>query len=587
MSVIEPLINSLPRCFLLFCIQRKNDTIMKISYFPAIILILSLLISCESTEQSQEFVLHNVNGYTLQNNGDLLQFEAIAVRDGKVLDIGAESTILNLYPELDRLDGEGHTVLPGLIDAHAHVMNLGIRELDLDITGLRTLEETQERIREFAEEFPEREWITGRGWNQVLWEENEFPTAADIDLVVSDRPVYLTRVDGHAAWVNTKALEMAGIDRDTPDVQGGSIIRDQSGNATGILVDRSMGSVRNLIPDRSEEEIELALELAINEMKRLGITSVHDASTDQDEWNLYKKFADEGRLHTRIYAMIAGTGSIFDEMASNGPVHSYADDLLSLRSVKISADGALGSRGAAMLEDYHDDPGNKGLLFFDQDELNGMLLKGASQGFQMNVHAIGDAANRQLLNAYQFINEELGTDSQRLLRHRVEHAQVVALDDIPRFTELNLIASMQPTHATSDMNMAEDRVGPDRILGAYAWQSFLDQGTVIAAGSDFPVEEVNPFYGLYSAITRQDHDGMPSGGWYSEQRMSRIEALRAFTLDAAYSAHQEEKLGTLEKGKWADFIIIDRDFFEVDASEIWQTRVLETWVAGDRVYQRD
>lgn len=558
------------------------------TYLTFIFLLIAILLtSCDATDPGSEFVIHNVNGYTLQHDGELSQFEAIAVYDGKILDIGSETAILNLYPDFRRINGEGYTVLPGLIDAHAHVMNLGIRELNLDITGIRSLEATLEKIEHFANEYPDREWITGRGWNQVLWEGNEFPTAADIDRVVSDRPVYLTRIDGHAAWVNTKALELAGIDRDTPDVQGGTIIRDESGDATGVLVDVSMYPVRNLIPERSLEEFELALELAIHEMKKYGITSVHDARTDLDEWTLYKKFADDGRLHTRIYAMIAGTGGTFDEMAVEGPVYSYSDDLLSLRSVKISADGALGSRGAALLEDYHDDPGNKGLLFFDQDELNEMLLKGASLGFQMNVHAIGDAANRQLLDAYQFIYDELGAESQTLLRHRIEHAQIVAIEDIPRFRELNLIASMQPTHATSDMNMAESRVGPDRIKGAYAWQTFLEQGTIIAGGSDFPVEEVNPFYGLYSAVTRQDHEGMPPGGWYSEHRMSRIEALRAFTLDAAYSAHQEEIIGTLEPGKWADFIVIDRDFFEIDASQIWQTEVLETWVAGEKVYSRN
>jgi predicted amidohydrolase YtcJ len=258
--------------------------------------------------------------------------------------------------------------------------------------------------------------------------------------------------------------------------------------------------------------------------------------------------------------------------------------MLALRSVKISADGALGSRGAAMIEHYHDDPGNSGLLFYDQQELNEMVIKGASNGFQMNIHAIGDAANRQVLDAFQNAKEELGDQSD--LRHRVEHAQIVHPDDIPRFVELDLIASMQPTHATSDMNMAEDRVGSERMEGAYAWQTFLDQGTVIAGGSDFPVEDVNPFYGLYSSITRQDHGGMPPGGWYSEHRLSREETLRIFTRDAAYSAHQEDVLGTLEAGKWADFILIDRDIFEVDASEIWQTEVLETWVAGEKVYQK-
>ena len=259
----------------------------------------------------------------------------------------------------------------------------------------------------------------------------------------------------------------------------------------------------------------MAFSLALDAMAEHGLTSVHDARTGEETWEMYKDFADAGDLKTRIYAMIAGTGDMFDSMSQNGPVEQYAGNKLALQSVKISADGALGSRGAAMLEEYSDDPENKGLLFYDQDELNSMLLKGARNGYQVNVHAIGDAANRQVLDGFAYVEDQLGDQSD--LRHRIEHAQVVALDDIPRFVDLRLIASMQPTHATSDMNMAEDRVGSERIQGAYAWQTFLDQGTVIAAGSDFPVEKVNPFYGLYSAVTRKDHEGMPPGGWYSDQ----------------------------------------------------------------------
>ncbi len=550
-----------------------------------LLFILSLTFFACSQQPESAFVMHHVNGYTLQNDGQLVAFDAIAVKDGLVIEHGSNDYITDRYVDFEQIDGGGKTMLPGLIDAHAHVMGLGVRELDVNVAGIRSLEETLETVRQFAEDNTDREWITGRGWNQVLWEENEFPTAADLDAVVPDRPVYLTRVDGHAAWANTRAMEIAGIDRDTPDLQGGVILRDNNGDATGIFVDATMRYIRSEIPDRNEQDYELALELALAEMAKYGITSVHDARTNVDEWALYQSFADNGRLSARIYAMIAGTGDIFDEMAAAGPIESYANDLLALRSVKISSDGALGSRGAALIDDYSDDPGNYGLLFFTQEEMNQMLLKGASNGFQMNIHAIGDAANRQVLDGFEYVQNELGNQSG--LRHRIEHAQIVALEDIPRFVDLNLIASMQQTHATSDMNMAEDRVGSERIRGAYAWQSFLNQGTVIAAGSDFPVEDVNPFYGLYSAVTRKDHDGMPPGGWYSEQQMSRIEALRSFTLDAAFAAHQENEIGTLETGKWADFILIDRDYFNIPASEIWQIEVLQTWLAGEKVYEKE
>lgn len=545
-----------------------------------LILLPAIFISC-AQEDPQGTIIHNVNGYTLAE-GELLQFDAIAFRDSEIVATGSAEELLSEYAGYTEIDGEGNTLLPGIIDAHVHVMGLGFQELDVDVAGLESLDETLEKIGEYAAANPDLEWIRGRGWNQVLWEENEFPTASDLDEVVGDRPVWLTRVDGHAGWANTRAMDIANISRDTPDVQGGRIIRDTRGDATGVFVDATMRYISQNVPERSEEDVQEAFTLAFETMAAHGLTSVHDARTDAKIWEMYKYFADSGTLKTRIYAMIAGIGEQFDQFSEAGPIEQYANHKLALRSVKISADGALGSRGAAMIEEYSDEPENNGLLFFDQEELNQMLLKGAENGYQMNIHAIGDAANRQVLDGFEYVENQLGDQSD--LRHRIEHAQIVAPEDIPRFVELDLIASMQPTHATSDMNMAEGRVGPERMEGAYAWQTFLDQGTVIAGGSDFPVENVNPFYGLYSAVTRKDHEGMPPGGWYSEQAMSRIEALRAFTIDAAYAAHQEDVLGTLEPGKQADFILIDRDFFEVDAAEIWQTKVLETWMAGEKVY---
>ncbi|MEX0894923.1 MAG: amidohydrolase [Balneolaceae bacterium] len=527
-------------------------------------------------------VLKDINGYTFQGR-ELTQFEAIAIQGGKVLEIGTSTGIQAAYPNAKHISGEGNTVLPGLIDAHAHILDLGYQKMGVQIAGNPSLEGTVERVREFAGSHPGQNWIRGSGWNQVLWERNEFPTAADLDRGVADRPVWLERVDGHAGWANSRAMELAGVDSKTPDPNaGGRIVRNEKGEPAGIFIDGAMDLISSAVPDRTLREKEQALVQALKIMNEYGLTGVHAAGIGKEEWNLYATFAEQGKLTVRIYAMMDGTGEFFDQMSESGPIENYGngENRLALRSVKIWADGALGSRGAALLEDYQDDSGNKGLLFYDQEELNQMVCKGVSNGYQMNIHAIGDAANRQVLNSFEKALKQCGGKE---LRHRIEHAQVVHLNDILRFRELDIIASMQPVHATSDMNMAEDRIGPDRMEGAYAWQKFLRQGTVIAAGSDFPVESANPFEGLYSAVTRQDPDGQPTGGGYPEESMSREEALRAFTTDAAYAAHQEEVLGTLEPGKWADFIIIDRDYFKVPVREIREISVLETWVGGQRI----
>ncbi len=540
------------------------------------IILLTTFVACNPSNEI--IIIHNANGYTLSGD-ELVQFSTLVIEGGKVVEIGEEE-VSGKYTGTF-IDVEGKTLLPGLIDAHGHVMGLGYQELQVNLMGMTSLEETLNAVKEYAEANPELEWIQGRGWNQTLWDENQFPTAEDLDKVVSDRPVWLSRVDGHADWGNSMALRLGGISKDTPDPQGGKILRDNNGEATGVFIDAAAGYIQSVVPEPTVLERSLALEKALKQMARMGITSVHDAGIGVDTWEMYKRFADNGKMTARIYAMISGAGDIFDELSKEGPITSYADDLLSLRSVKLYSDGALGSRGAAMIEEYSDDPGNYGLLFVSQDEMNAMASKVIGQGYQANIHAIGDAGNRQVINALEFAQNEHNVYD---LRNRIEHAQIVTLEDIPRFVELDLIASMQPTHATSDKNMAVTRVGLVRILGGYAWQKFLQQGTVVAAGSDFPVEHSNPFFGLYSAVTRMDHEGMPEGGWYPEEIMSREEALRAFTVDAAYSGHQEEVLGSLEPGKWADFIIIDQDYFETDASEIWKINVLETWVAGTQVY---
>ena len=552
----------------------------KVSLFALFIIAFSVF-ACN--QEPQTTVFYNANGYTLTSNV-LESFSVMAVQGDEIVYVGDDkSAVENAGKEIDL---EGKTVLPGLIDAHGHIMGLGYNRLDVDLAGIASKKETLEKLAEYAEANPESEWIRGRGWNHTRWDDtNDFPTASDLDAVLNDKPVWLSRVDGHAVWVNSKAMNMAGISKETVAPQGGKIIKDGNGEPTGILVDKAMNLVGKYLPQRTDEDRRKALELALEEMRRMGLTSVHDARIDIDTFELFKEFAREGKLTTRIHAMIGGTGKVFDKISANGPMKWNADNTLSVMSVKLYEDGALGSRGAAMIEPYHDEPSHSGLLFYEEDTLFAQAKKAADKGYQVNIHAIGDQANRTVLDVFERLREE--EEPGQDLRHRIEHAQVVALEDIPRFSENNIIASMQPTHATSDMNMAEDRVGPDRIKGAYAWNRFKEAGVLIAGGSDFPVEYSNPFFGLYSAVTRKDHQGQPPGGWYSDQALSRAGALALFTQNAAYSGYQEATVGRLEEGYKADFIVIDRDYFTIPDGDIFGTQVEQTWMNGEKVYQRD
>ena len=524
--------------------------------------------------------VHNINGYTSSSNGIIRFSVLIFDDDGRVLATG-DADLLTRFPDATRIDGRGKTVLPGLTDAHAHVYGLGVLKANLDLFGSPSLDDAVKQISVYAASKPQARWITGRGWNQVLWPRQEFPTAEDIDAVVSDRPVWLRRVDGHAGWANSLALKIAGIDDDTPDPVGGKIVRDENGHATGVLIDTAMRLVGEQVPETSKSEMRDAVYSAVHVMLAEGITSVHDAGINLMNANVYLSMADDEQLDMRIYAMIGGAGDVLDAIGQ--PIREYANDRLEIASVKLYADGALGSRGAAMIEPYSDDDENRGLPFWTQSELEEKVLKANNMGFQVGIHAIGDLANRQALDA--FANAQNNKPSP--LRNRVEHAQIIALDDIPRFAELGVIASMQATHATSDKNMAEDRIGPERILGGYAWRRLLDSGAVIANGSDFPVELSNPFHGLYAAVTRMGRDGEPDGGWYADQSLTRAEALHSFTLAAAYAANQENRLGSLEPGKWADFIVIDRDYFAVPEAEIDDIKVLQTWVGGAVAFEEE
>lgn len=535
-----------------------------------------LALSCSA--HAQTTLIKNVNGYSI-SNGQLSTFDAIEFKD---------DTITRLYkkqqPRINTdmrvIDADGKTMLPGLIDAHGHVLGWGLNLMRTNLRGSLSEAEAVKRTREFRQQNPELAWVQGRGWNQVLWPSKSFPTAAALDKHFPDTPVWLRRVDGHAGWANSAAMKLAGITKDSRAPAGGEIVRNEAGEPSGVFIDNAMSLISQAIPPLSIAEQETVLKTAMTDLARLGLTSVHDAGVGSNTITAYKNLANRDEMPIRVYGMVAAGDSQFNKLMAKGPYH-HQSHKLNFSSVKISADGALGSRGAALIEDYTDLHGHKGLLLHSDKQLKSYMLTAMQAGFQVNTHAIGDHANKLVLDSYETLIKQTNT---KALRHRVEHAQILRLEDIPRFANLGVIASMQATHATSDKNMAEDRVGPDRIKGAYAWQKLLQANAVIAAGSDFPVESANPFYGLHASVTRQDHDNQPDKGWYADESMSISQALTSFTTAAAFSAHQEHQIGSLDKGMKADFIFIDRDIIKDDSSEIWQAEVLQTWVDGEVIF---
>ncbi len=525
-------------------------------------------------------VVTNANGYTLDDVGRLQKFSALVIGDdGRVERVLPADAAL---PDGDVVDLSGRTVLPGLIDAHGHVMGLGQGLLSLDLSGTRTLDEALAAIADYAAANPDLPWILGRGWNQVTYGMDGFPTAAMLDGVVSDRPVFLERVDGHAGWVNGAALRAAGLSAASVDPDGGRIERLENGSPAGVLVDAAQDAVRRVIPAPTESQRVAALEAALGKMAAIGLTGAADMGTSPADWAVMQRFGEQGKLTARIAAYAGGMEALKAIAGADGaPTGWRYDDRLALVGVKLYGDGALGSRGAALLEPYSDDPDNKGLLFVEGATLRNQFYTAARGGFQIAFHAIGDAANREALDAFaDVLRYEPGG------RHRIEHAQIVALEDLPRFAEIGVIASMQPTHATSDKAMAEDRVGPERIRGGYAWKTLIESGARFAGGSDFPVEPPEPLYGLHAAVTRQDREGNPDGGWYPNEALTLETALAAFTTGAAYAEGLETKVGTLTPGKWADFIVLDADPFAVDPGAIWSIGVDQTWLAGSQVYER-
>lgn len=537
-----------------------------------LLLVCSLLMSVASAST----LIENVRGYTLNEMGELVQFKRILLNHGKVISLDPTS----VPNKAEVIDGRNAVMLPGLIDAHGHLLGLGGNLLEVDLRDSKTMSQAAKWVADYALAHMDQDWIKGRGWNQELWSDRSFPTAKALDKVIAQKPVWLSRVDGHAAWVNTKALQLAGITRDTQDPVGGQILRDSQGNPTGVLIDNAMDLVAAVMPTESTRQYQAQLNAAGEHLLSVGITAMHDAGVSHHVYDFYLARAAAQTLPVRIYAMLSATDPQLDEMLDTGIIRS-ADDFLSIRSVKAYGDGALGSRGAALLKPYSDAPHQHGLLLTQPDDFPKIFQKVLGAGFQLNFHAIGDKANRMVLDEFEKTFASVGGQS---LRNRVEHAQVINVNDLPRFAKLNVLPSMQPTHATSDMNMAEARIGKARMAGAYAWKTLIDSGIPMPLGSDFPVELANPFYGLHAAVTRQDRNNQPLKGWYPEQALTVRQAFKGFTLDAAYAAHMEDALGTLTPGKWADFILVDQDIFTVTPQDIWKTKVMQTWLAGEKVF---
>lgn len=528
-------------------------------------------------------LIDNVQGIALDEEGNVERFVALWIDDdGRIKQLIKRGD--KRPSDVDyRTDAKGAFLIPGLVDAHLHVMGLGFTAMTLDLSDTTSLAEAQARIAEYAAANPGRPWIIGRGWNQEKWGLGRFPTAAELDAVVADRPVWLERVDGHAGWANSAALQRAGVTAQTADPAGGRIERVAGSRApAGVFVDAATELVTKALPALRPSDRDFALVKAQELLLSQGITAVADMGTTIEDWQSFRRAGDSGALKLRIMSYAAGTDAM-QLIAGPGPSPWLYDDRLRLNGVKLYLDGALGSRGAWLKRPYADAPGNTGLPLTSSTQLRNTMSRAALDRFQIAVHAIGDAANADLLHAI----DELSATYTGDRRWRVEHAQVVDPADMPLFGRNGIIASMQPVHQTSDRVMAEARLDPPRLDGAYAWNTIAATGARLAFGSDAPVESPNPFAGLAAAFTRQDADGQPFGGWRPEQRVTREQALLAFTHHAAFAGFGEDRFGRLAPGLRADFVLVDRDPLLATPADLRQTRVLQTWIGGEMVFQSE
>jgi predicted amidohydrolase YtcJ len=505
--------------------------------------------------------------------------EAIAARSGAVAALGTRDEVLRLRGPATRIiEAADGLATPGLVDAHGHIASLGRSLEDLDLRGATSPEEVGRRVKQRADALPADAWITGSGWDQGLWPDGAFPTSAVLDAVAPNRSVWLTRIDGHAGWANGEAMRRAGVDETTRPPSGGLVHHDPTGAPSGVFIDAAMGLIGRAVPPPSPADLERRILAAQDRIIAQGLTGVHDAGVSKTEAEVFRALDRSGRLRLRVYAMALPTAGEEVQSVSRPPSSPREGGRFEMRAVKLFMDGALGSRGALLFEPYHDDPGNSGLSLIEPQVLEATTVAALRNGWQVATHAIGDRANAMVLDAYAAALETAPPPVPPRLR--IEHAQVVRKQDVDRFARLGVIASMQPSHASSDLRWADARLGLERAKGAYAWRWFLDAEVPLAFGSDFPVEVVNPCWGLYAAITRQDAEGRPKGGWRPDQRLTLEEALRAFTAGAAYAAFVEDRRGVLRPGMRADITIFDRDLFHEPPARVLSSRVTNTIIDG-------
>jgi predicted amidohydrolase YtcJ len=548
--------------------------------------LLTAALAVSAAAQPADLLLVNGNIHTLDPARP--HATAVAVRGDRIVFVGDEAGARQFRAGAKRvIDLGGATVVPGLNDAHMHLEGIGARELLFDLEGTKSIAELQQKLAARVRGAAAKKWIVGRGWIETHWPEKRFPTRRDLDAVAPDHPVMLTRADGHALVANSVALRLAGVTRDTPDPSGGEILRDAQGEPAGMLVDQAMPLVTRLVPPPTAEETAQYLVVGAQREARLGWTGVQNAGNSFEDSELLRRLVAEGRVRIRVYDSMSGSDGSGQKLLAAGPVIGESGGRFTRRGVKFYIDGALGSRGAALLAPYSDYPQSTGLLMQEEAKFMPFLLAALRAGIQVETHAIGDRGNRTMLDWYGKAFAAVPAAERRVAepRWRIEHAQIIALDDIPRFARLGVIASMQPSHAIGDLYFAPARLGRERLAGAYAWQSLLQSGAVIASGSDAPVERGEPMIEFYAAVARRGLDGFANDDWHLDQRMTRGQALQAMTLGAAYAAFEEKERGSIEPGKWADLTVLSADIMAIPEAEILKTRCLYTIVGGEVVHE--